>query len=103
MEAAHSILAVGHKEQRRELLVDVAVLRVLHQSDDFNIEVFRTTTACLHPLPDRIAPEIEFFRELLVDDRHLRRAVDIRSSKLAPYNQRNSHRSEVAGTHLVIT
>ena len=67
------VLTVRREEQRRNLVLDLAVLRVLHEPDDLDVEL--AGVPLLHALADRITPEVELPGELFVHDRDFGRAL----------------------------
>ena len=62
------VLPVGTEEHRRHLLLHLAVLGVLHQPDDLDVELDVVADAVADELADGVAPEVELAREGLVDD-----------------------------------
>ena len=69
-------LAVRDEELRRHDLLHLAVLRVLHQADDLDVEL--RAVALAHALADGVAPQVELLRERFVDDGDLRRRLSRR-------------------------
>jgi len=93
-------LPVGQEILRRHFAFDVAVLGVLHQADDLDVEL--GTAAGAHAPADRVAAEVELAGELLVDDRHFRSSENVRSGELAARQHRDPEGAEIVGTNQVV-
>src|SRR4029077_2285501 len=68
------VLTGGAEELRRDFLLHVAVLRVLHEADYFHRELLRGPAVADVLADDGVAAQVELLRERLVDDGDLRRA-----------------------------
>src|SRR5690606_15293837 len=88
------------KEERRNVVLYLAVLRILHQPDDLHVEFGVTTGA--HALAHDVPAEVELRGERLVHHNDIRAALVVGGRELAPGENRNTERPEVCGPDLVV-
>src|SRR5262249_42632596 len=92
-------LLIRAEENGRDLLFDVTVFGVLHETHDFDIEL---SVSLCHALANRVATQVELLRERLVDDGDLRCVLRVCSREFTPSDQWHTKRSKIARIDLVV-